>query len=90
MEDLLRGVGLLLFGTSMTWFLTMALSRLVARRNVALWVWNRSGSVGRVLMGVGFALAAWGISQPDTPGGSSLVLIGSLLLMAGLWLTLVV
>lgn len=58
--ELLRGLGLVLFGVSLTWLLTVVLGRAASRRGFALWVWDRSGSIGRVLIVVGFGLAAFG------------------------------
>jgi len=52
--ELPRGVGLILFGVSLTWLLTVLLGRAVSRRGFALWVWDRSDSIGRVLIVVGF------------------------------------
>lgn len=89
MEDLLRLLGLLLFGMSLTWLATVALGRLISRRGVAVWARNRTGLVGRVLLIVGFGLALFGLSQGSTATGSSLVLLGSLLVLAGLWLVMI-
>ena len=84
----LRAVGLLLFGVSLTWLVAVIVGRLVARRGLAFWVWDRSGSVGRVLIGVGFGLAIVGIAQGASATASSLVALGALLGMAGIWLIL--
>src|SRR5207237_1484622 len=67
MDDLLRGLGLILFGVGLTWLLSVVLGRLATRKGLAVWVWDRSGSIGRVLIAVGFGLALLGLSQ----GGSS-------------------
>jgi hypothetical protein len=89
MDGLLRGVGLIAFGVGLTWLLSVVLGRLVSRRGLAFWVWDRSGSIGRVLIAVGFALALLGLAQgPTAATGSSLVLLGSLVGMAGIWLIL--
>ena len=47
---MLRGLGLVLFGVGLTWLLTVVLGRAVSRRGFAFWVWDRSGSIGRVLI----------------------------------------
>ena len=47
---MLRGLGLVLFGVGLTWLLTVVLGRAVSRRGFALWVWDRSGSIGRLLI----------------------------------------
>jgi hypothetical protein len=89
MDGLLRGIGLLLFGVGTTWLLTVVLGRVVSRRGFAFWVWDRSGSIGRILIAVGFALALLGLGQgPASTTGSSLVVLGALLGMAGIWLIL--
>jgi len=73
----------------MTWLLTVVLGRAVSRRGFAFWVWDRSGSIGRVLIAVGFGLAVIGLAQGASSGaGSSLLLFGALLGMAGIWLIL--
>jgi hypothetical protein len=88
-DGLFRGIGLLLFGVGLTWLLTVVLGRAVTRRGFAFWVWDRSGAIGRVLIAVGFGLAAIGLAQSG-PGtaGSSLLAFGALLGMAGIWLIL--
>jgi hypothetical protein len=63
-------------------------SRLITQRGLAFWVWDRSGSVGRILIGIGFGLAVVGIAQGASATGSSLVALGALLGMAGIWLIL--
>jgi hypothetical protein len=86
-EGFLRGLGLLLFGVGMTWLLTVVLGRVVSRKGFAFWVWDRSGAIGRILIAAGFGLAVIGLSQgPTSTGGSSLVVLGALLGMAGIWL----
>ena len=89
MEGLFRGLGLILFGVGLTWLLTVVLGRAVTRRGFAFWVWDRSAVIGRVLIAVGFGLAAIGLLQTG-PGamGSSLLFLGALLGMAGIWLIL--
>ena len=89
-DGLLRGVGLVLFGTALTWLLTVVLGRVVTRRGFAFWVWDRSGAIGRVLVIAGFGMAAVGITQLGGAGatGTSLLLFGALLGMAGIWLIL--
>ena len=85
----MRVVGLLLFGVGLTWLLTVVLGRAVSRRGFAFWVWDRSGSIGRVLIAVGFGLAVLGMSQGGaSPNGNSLLVFGALLGMAGIWLIL--
>jgi hypothetical protein len=89
MDGVVRGVGLLLFGVGLTWLLTVVLGRAVSRRGFAFWVWDRSGAIGRVLIAVGFGLAVIGLAQgPASTTGSSLVVLGAVLGMAGIWLIL--
>jgi hypothetical protein len=88
MDGVVRGAGLLAFGVGLTWLISVMLGRLVTRRGLALWVWDRSGSIGRVLIAVGFGLALFGLSQGGAASGSSLILLGSVLGMAGIWLIL--
>ena len=89
MEGLLRGFGLLLFGVGLTWLLTVVVGRMVSRRGFAFWVWDRSAVIGRVLIAAGFGLAAMGMAQGGaSTTGSSLVVFGALLGMAGIWLIL--
>jgi hypothetical protein len=89
-DAVLRGVGLLLFGVSLTWLLTVVLGRVVSRRGFAFWVWDRSGSIGRVLIVAGFGLVAVGLAQGGASAstGTSMVLLGALMGMAGIWLIL--
>ena len=89
MEDVLRGLGLVLFAVGVTWFLSVVLGRLVTKKGMAVWVWDRSGAIGRVLIVVGFGLALIGLSQgASSSGGSSLMVLGALMGMAGIWLVL--
>jgi hypothetical protein len=89
MDSLLRGVGLVLFGISCTWLLTVVVGRAITRRGLALWVWDRSGTIGRVLIGAGFGLAILGLAQAGGPStASSLLVFGALMGMAGIWLVL--
>jgi hypothetical protein len=89
MDGLLRGLGLVLLGVGLTWLLTVVLGRAVTRRGLALWVWDRSGSIGRILIAVGFGVAVIGLAQGAASAtGSSLVVLGALLGMAGIWLIL--
>jgi len=89
MEGFVSGVGLVVFGMGLTWLLTAVVGRLVSRRGVSLWVWDRAGSIGRVLIGVGFGLAVLGLVQgTSTPGGSSLIVLGSVVGMVGIWMIL--
>jgi hypothetical protein len=89
MDAMFRGLGLVLFGVGLTWLLTVVLGRAVARRGFAFWVWDRSGAIGRVLIAVGFGLAVIGLTQGAASAtGSSLVVFGALLGMAGIWLIL--
>jgi hypothetical protein len=88
-DALLRGIGLVLFVITMTWLLSVVLGRLVTRRGLAVWVWDRSGSIGRVLIALGVLLAVLGLSQgSSSAGGASLMVLGSLMGMAGIWLIL--
>jgi hypothetical protein len=89
MDGVLRGVGLLLFGVGLTWLLTVVVGRAVSRRGFAFWVWDRSGAIGRVLIAAGFGLAVLGLAQGGaSTTGSSLVVFGAMLGMAGIWLIL--
>ena len=89
MEGLFRGAGLMAFGVGLTWLITVLVGRAVTRRGLAFWVWDRSSVIGRLLIAVGFGLAVIGLSQSSTsPSGSSLLLFGALLGMAGIWLIL--
>ena len=89
MEGVFRGFGLLLFGVAATWLLSVLLGRLVSRRGVAFWVWDRSGAIGRILIAVGFGLAVFGMSQgAANTTGSSLLVFGAVIGMAGIWLIL--
>ena len=72
MDGLVRGLGLIAFGVS----LTVLLGRVATRRSVAFWVWDRSGAIGRVMIAVGFGLALLGLSQSTTTSASSLMLSG--------------
>ena len=86
---MLRGLGLVMFGVGVTWLLTVVLGRAVARRGFAFWVWDRSGSIGRVLIAAGFGIAVIGLAQGAASAtGRSLVVFGALLGMAGIWLIL--
>ena len=88
MDALLRGLGLVAFGVGVTWLVTVLLGRIATRRGVAFWVWDRSGSIGRVLIALGFGLAVLGLTQGTATTGSSLMLLGALIGMAGIWLIL--
>ena len=89
-DSLFRGLGLLLFGVSVTWLLTVVLGRAVTRRGLAFWVWDRSGAIGRILVAVGFALAAIGLTHGGASDatGTSMIVFGALMGMAGIWLIL--
>jgi hypothetical protein len=84
--DLFRVIGLTLFGVGVTWLLTVVLNRVVSRKGFAFWVWDRSGAIGRILIAVGFGLALIGMQQGAD--GSSLLVLGAVLGMAGIWLIL--
>ena len=89
MDGLVRGLGLALFGVGLTWLLTIVVGRAVSKRGFAFWVWDRSGAIGRVLIAVGFGLALLGMGQgPGSTTGSSLLVFGALIGMAGIWLIL--
>jgi hypothetical protein len=89
MDGFVRGVGLVLFGIGLTWLLTAVLGRVIARRGVTVWVWDRAGSIGRVLIAVGFGMALLGVAQgTSNPNGSSLIVLGSILGMVGIWMIL--
>jgi hypothetical protein len=88
MDGLLRGLSLVAFGVGTTWLLTVVLGRVASRRGFAFWVWDRSGSIGRVLIALGFGLAVFGLSQGTATSASSLMLLGAVIGMAGIWLIL--
>ena len=89
MDGVLRGLGLVLFGVSLTWFVTVVLGRLVTQRGFAFWVWDRSGAIGRALIALGFGLAVVGLAQgPSSTTGSEVLVFGAILGMAGIWLIL--
>ncbi len=88
MGDLVRGLSLVLFGVGLTWLASVVLGRLVTRRGLAFWVWDRSAAIGRVLIALGFGLALVGLGQSGTSTGTSLMALGSVLGMAGIWLIL--
>jgi len=89
MADFIRGVGLVLFGIALTWLLTVILARVIARRGTAVWVWDRAGSIGRVLIAVGFGMAMVGLAQgTSNPSSTSLLVLGSILGMVGIWMIL--
>jgi hypothetical protein len=88
-DAVLRGIGLVLFGIGLTWLLAVVLGRLVARRGFAFWVWDRSAAIGRILIAAGFGLAVLGMYQGGgSTTGTSLIMLGSLIGMAGIWLIL--
>ena len=87
MDGFVRGVGLVLFGIGLTWLLTAVLGRVISRKGVTVWVWDRAGSIGRVLIAVGFGMALLGVAQgTSNPNGSSLIVLGSILGMVGIWM----
>jgi hypothetical protein len=89
MDGFVRGVGLVLFGIGLTWLLTAVLGRVITRRGVTVWVWDRAGSIGRVLIALGFGMALLGVAQgTSNPNGSSLIVLGSILGMVGIWMIL--
>jgi hypothetical protein len=89
MDGFIGGLGLILFGIGLTWLLTVILGRVVARRGTAIWVWDRAGSIGRILIALGFGLAVLGLAQgTSNPNGSAMVVLGSILGMVGIWMIL--
>ena len=89
MDGLFRGASLLVFGIGLTWLISVVLGRAITRRGFAFWVWDRSAAIGRILIALGLGLAVIGLSQSGTSAsGSSLLLFGALLGMAGIWLIL--
>jgi hypothetical protein len=86
MEAVLQGVGLIAFAVSATWGISLLAGRLVAKRGFGFWAWDRVGAISRVLVLVGFGMAAVGLTQLGTPLGSTLLLVGSLLGLVGIWL----
>ena len=65
---------------------TMA-GRLVTRKRGAAWVWDHATAIGWVLVGAGLALIASGFLADGAGAAMSTRLgLGSLLLIAGLWM----
>ena len=62
--------------------------RLVTRRGLAVWIWHRSGSIGRVLIAVGLLFVVLGVAQGESSAGTSLILLGGVMLMVGTWMIL--
>ena len=62
-------------------------TRLLTRKGGALWVWNHSTAIGWALVVIGAVLILVGllVLSPGT-GMSSLLALGSLLMIGGLWL----
>jgi hypothetical protein len=62
-------------------------TRLLTRKGGAFWVWNHSTAIGWALVVVGAGLVLAGLLVlPPGSGKSSLLALGSLLLIGGLWL----
>jgi hypothetical protein len=81
---LMTTLGMLLLGMAVTWLVTLVVSRLISKRGFALWAWNRFDAIGRVLIVVGFAIAAFGLWLGPGTASSSLILLGALILMGGI------
>lgn len=75
-----------MFGMTVTWGVSMLAGRVVARQQTTRWMASRAGAIGWALLAGGLALALYAFSQGMAGAGASLVLLGSLLAMAGLWL----
>lgn len=67
--------------------LSTVAGRVMSRKQGALWVWNHSNTIGWIFIGSGLALIASGfiIDQGGAPMSAKLGL-GSMLLIAGLWM----
>ena len=74
------------FGIGMTWLIAVVLTRLVTRKGLALWVWDRSSAIGRILIALGFGIASFGLYLGGGTTGSTLMLFGALMGMVGIWL----
>ncbi len=62
-------------------------ARLVTRRKGALWVWDHSTPIGWALIVVGLGLIVAGlVIDRGGPGMSAKLGLGSLLMIAGLWM----
>jgi len=89
LDGVIRGIGLILFGVGLTWLLSVVVGRAVTKRGFALWVWDRSGAIGRILVAVGFGLAVIGMGQgAGSSFGSELLVFGAVIGMGGIWLIL--
>jgi hypothetical protein len=67
--------------------LSTVAGRFMTRKKGALWIWDHSTAIGWILIGAGLALIVSGfvIDQGGTAMSAKLGL-GSLLLVAGLWM----
>ena len=61
--------------------------RWMTRKQGAMWVWDHSSVIGWILIGVGAAAVIFGLARVDQGIGMSSILgLGSLFLIAGLWM----
>lgn len=87
-HDLLRGLGLIFLSVTLTFVLSTSLSRLLSRHGSARWVWNNAIRLGTGLILGGVVLAFVGLFLGPGAAGSSLIILGTLCGMAGVWLVL--
>jgi hypothetical protein len=85
-EEILRFTALMTFGVGATFLGSTVLGRLLARRGAVSWVWNRSSTLGYVMLAAGLALGLLGFTQGSTSTGSSLILLGTVLSVIAIWL----
>jgi hypothetical protein len=88
MDVLLQGPGLILLAIGLTWSLAILLGSRVTRRRLASWIGKRWGELGPALIVLGAGLVLVGLMQGGSALGISLLLLGSLLGLVGLWLLL--
>jgi hypothetical protein len=88
-HDLLRVLGMVFLGVTMTFVLTNLLSRLISgKKGSARWMWDHAIMLGLGLILGGVALAVLGLLLGPGAAGSSLIILGTLCGMAGVWLVL--
>ena len=80
--DVLRVLGLLLFGMGLTWVITVLIGRFLAGGKAAAWAWSRLRGLGLALTLGGFGLALFGLNLGEA--GAPLLLLGSLVAMVGI------
>lgn len=62
-------------------------SRFMTRKKGAMWIWDHSTVIGWALIALGSAAVIYGLAHVDQgAGASSILALGSLFLIAGLWM----